>query len=128
MKKEKFINEETSPIEENESIGNLAGSPDASIMSFGGAIEYLKMGRAVARSGWNGKKMSLTLNKGSIPNDGGIAPRLIDGVRHNLFSMGGAGTVVRLPNIDMKTASGSIVRGWLASQTDILAEDWYVLD
>ena len=32
-----------------------------------------------------------------------------------------------LPCITMKTADGSILMGWLASQTDMLAEDWVVL-
>jgi hypothetical protein len=30
--------------------------------------------------------------------------------------------------IDMKAADGSIVIGWLASQTDMLAEDWVVVE
>lgn len=32
-----------------------------------------------------------------------------------------------LPHIDMKAADGSLVIGWLASQTDMLAEDWEVV-
>ena len=32
------------------------------------------------------------------------------------------------PHIDMKAADGSIVVGWLASQTDMLSEDWEVID
>ena len=39
-----------------------------------------------------------------------------------------ADTKVRIcPHIDMKSADGSYVVGWLASQTDILAEDWEIV-
>ena len=38
------------------------------------------------------------------------------------------GTITRLPNLNMRAATGSTVTGWLASQTDILAEDWVDLD
>ena len=91
-------------------------------MNFGTAIERLKQGGKIARNGWNGKGMFLFLNKGSHP-----APdefETIEGVRRDLFEHGDEGTVTRLPNINMKAATGSIVTGWLASQTDILAEDW----
>lgn len=30
--------------------------------------------------------------------------------------------------IDMKAADGSMVVGWLASQADMLSDDWYILD
>lgn len=33
-----------------------------------------------------------------------------------------------LPSITMKTATGEILMGWLASQTDMLAEDWHVVE
>lgn len=32
-----------------------------------------------------------------------------------------------LPHIDMRAADGSMVIGWLASQTDMLADDWLVV-
>lgn len=40
-------------------------------------------------------------------------------------SQGGKATV--LPCITMKTAGGEILPGWLASQTDMLAEDWQLV-
>ena len=47
-------------------------------------------------------------------------------------SAGGAlqngGTVKVMPYVTMKTANGAIVMGWLASQTDMLAEDWEVVE
>ena len=46
------------------------------------------------------------------------------GIRGDLFEVGDTGTVRRLPCLCMETADGSILEGWLASQSDILAEDW----
>ncbi len=103
--------------------------------NFGDAIAALKDGKRVSRKGWNGKNMFLWLNKGSshghydnakpedVPSDG-----TIEGINSNLFELGDAGTVTRLPNINMRSATGSTVTGWLASQTDLLAEDWCILD
>ena len=96
-------------------------------LNFGEAIEALKQGKKAAREGWNGKGMFVFLNKGSKEtpvNEG----ELVDGIKLDLFTQGDVGTATRLPNINMMSASGSIVTGWLASQTDLLAEDWVVLD
>ena len=97
-------------------------------MNFGLALESLKQGKAIARQGWNGKKMCIYLNKGSRdiskPRDG----ENVEGISFELFELGDEDTVTRLPNINMRAATGSTVTGWLASQTDLLAEDWEVLD
>lgn len=96
-------------------------------LTFGQAIEALKAGKAVARSGWNGKGMFLFLNKGSasaLPDRG----TTIEGISDHLFDLGDDGTVTRLPNINMRAASGSTVTGWLASQADLLAEDWTIIE
>ena len=107
-------------------------------MNFGKAIELIKQGHRVARSGWNGKRMFIYLNKGSFPHDllgfgpdeDPVAghPSTIDGISLGLFTSGGRDTVTRLPNINMRSASGTIVTGWLASQTDMLAEDWDIAE
>ena len=97
------------------------------MMNFGQAIEALKEGKRVAREGWNGKEMFIYLNYGSKEtpvNEG----ELIDGIKSNLFFQGDKDTVTRLPNINMKSASGSIATGWLAYQTDMLSEDWVIID
>lgn len=87
-------------------------------MNFGSALDNLKQGKLVARAGWNGKNMFLFLVKGST--------FVVD--REPLLSIMGIGTVVQYcPHIDMKTADGKVVP-WLASQTDILAEDWEVIN
>ncbi len=71
-------------------------------LSFGDAIEALKYGMRVARAGWNGKDMWLNLQ---VPDE------------HSKMS---------LPYIYMFTAQADQVP-WLASQTDMLSEDWVVL-
>ena len=95
-------------------------------LSFGEALEYLKNECRIARAGWNGKGMFIYLNKGSTTS---LPSRetTIEGISDHLFELGDDDTVTRLPNINMRAASGSTVTGWLASQTDILAEDWEIL-
>ena len=97
-------------------------------MDFSSALRGIKGGHRLARSGWNGKNMFVWLNRGSrdFPDDE-PRPAKVDGVRTEMFDMGDTGTSTRLPNINMSTASGAIVTGWLASQTDMLADDWEVV-
>lgn len=86
-------------------------------MNFGQALIALKEGRRVARFGWNEKYMFLFLVPGSnfIVN------------REPLLSIMGEGTqVIYRSHIDMKDAEGKVVP-WLASQTDMLAEDWEIV-
>lgn len=94
-------------------------------MTFGEAIEALKAGLRVARAGWNGKGMWLALSC----NDSKRVPYQSFWSEHNAQhakDQGGYATV--LPCITMKTATGEILMGWLASQTDMLAEDWAIAD
>ena len=86
-------------------------------MNFGHALVALKDGQKVSRAGWNGKGMFLFLVPGStfVVN------------RAPLLGIYPEGTEINyLPHIDMKTADNKIVP-WLASQTDVLAEDWDVV-
>ncbi len=96
-------------------------------LTFGQAVEALKQGKRVARLGWNGKGMFIYLNRGSVDRNSQQDQSHFDGVPENLLDTGDAGTTTRLPNINMRAASGNTVTGWLASQTDILAEDWSAL-
>lgn len=95
-------------------------------MTFGGAIELLKMGFKVARKGWNGKGMFIYMQDGSYP----YFHQLKEDVQRKLVDSNctnDSGVVTICPHIDMKAADGSIVIGWLASQTDMLADDWVVV-
>lgn len=107
-------------------------------LTFGQALEALKQGRNIARSGWNGKNMYLFLRKGIL--DGPALgfkenqhinadhPSTMDGISFGLFISGKSGTETVLPSVCMKTATGNKLVGWLASQTDMFAEDWCILD
>jgi len=92
--------------------------------SFGSAIAYLKMGFRVRRAGWNGKGMWLALSC-----DSGRETKAENfWSEHNkAYAEQNGGTATVLPCITMKTATGEILMGWLASQTDILAVDWEVV-
>lgn len=87
-------------------------------MNFSDALEALKGGEKVARTGWNGKGMFVFLVPGSVFK--------VD--RAPLLGIYPAGTTVTYhAHVDMKTADGLIVP-WLCSQTDLLAEDWGIVE
>lgn len=93
-------------------------------LSLGDALEALKRGNRVSREGWNGKGMWLAL---SCPDTRDV-PAAAFWNEHNAEharQQGGSAKV--LPSITMKTAGGEILMGWLASQTDMLAEDWQIV-
>lgn len=93
---------------------------------FGLALHALKQGAKVRRRGWNGKGMWIALTPGSAFE-----------AKHAKCGHAAAKRAVELddpeaeiellPHIDMRAADGSMVIGWLASQTDMLAEDWEVV-
>lgn len=91
-------------------------------MDFGEALEALHHGKKVAREGWNGKGMFIYLENGTL-----ITP---DKIRNLTLakSIPDIQKYINInPHIDMKSADGSIVVGWLASQTDMLANDWDII-
>lgn len=89
-------------------------------LTFGMAIELLKLGKKVAREGWNGKGMWLALSPGHQALE---AEKFWAGPNREYAEQAG-GSVEVLPSITMKTADGKILMGWLASQSDMLADDW----
>ena len=96
---------------------------DSQFLTFGDALHMLKLGKKVARSGWNGKGMWLSL---SGPIDGRkIHADSFWSENNTDYANEQPGQLATvLPCITMKTATGEILMGWLASQTDMLAEDW----
>ena len=93
------------------------------LMNFGQAIECLKQGKKVARNGWNGKGMYLWLMPAtSVKAEWCKEPHLKELAEAN------GGTIEALGTIRMLTADKKILTGWLASQTDILSEDWIVVE
>lgn len=89
-------------------------------MDFGMAIIALKRGECVARKGWNGKGMFLTLQPGSEVD----GPNMRNDGAKNYYE---EHKVKIAPHIDMKAADETYIVGWLASQTDMLAEDWEIV-
>lgn len=89
-------------------------------LSFGHALMVLKDGKKVARTGWNGKGMYLILVGGTKD------AKLTEGTPYASATKGNIVTIN--PHIDMMTATGEFQPGWLASQTDLLANDWCVVE
>lgn len=80
-------------------------------LNFGQALEAVKQGKKASREGWNGKGMFIWLNdhlgcEQVVPDEKDSLPML--------------------PCINMKTADNKSLTGWLASQTDMLSNDWCV--
>ena len=87
-------------------------------MNFSEALNKIKQGCKVQREGWNGKGMFLFLVPGSTFKVN----------RPPLLGIYEEGTEINYhAHVDMKTATGEVVP-WLCSQTDMLAEDWVILD
>jgi len=87
------------------------------ITNFSWALTMLKDGYKITRKGWNGADMFLFLVNGST----------FEVNRPPLNEIYPEGTKVNYhAHIDMKTADGTIVP-WVASQTDLLAEDWDIV-
>ncbi|WP_419797283.1 MAG: DUF2829 domain-containing protein [Terasakiella sp.] len=97
-------------------------------MSFGHAIKAMKDGHKVCRKGWNGKGMFLVLV-------GGSSVKLREGTPYhkalvNVTDISQDQEI--LPHIDMWTVNAdgrrAMLPGWLASQTDMLSDDWMIVD
>lgn len=98
-------------------------------LGFDAAIKALKKGKHVSRKGWNGKGMFLFLLEGNeVPKSAIQDPALREVVNQKVEGE----TFTALPSIRMWTKDSSgreaILTGWLASQTDMLSEDWEILN
>lgn len=89
------------------------------LRDFGWAISQLKSGRRVRREGWNGKGMYLwLLPAATVKAEWCREPHLKEQAEAN------GGEIEALGSIRMMTADRKVLTGWLASQTDMLSEDW----
>lgn len=79
--------------------------------SFGEAIKYLKRGMKVSRKGWNGKNQHIELASGISYTDSSGA---VVNVEHEAIGNKAIAFV----------GTSGVQMGWLASQADMLAEDW----
>ena len=90
-------------------------------MTFGDALDALKQGKRIARKGWNGKNMSVAYQKGypdGIPCNKNTA---------QAWGMQEGELFKCRPYLQMRCADGTF-QMWLASQSDILADDWYIVE
>lgn len=115
-------------------------------LSFGTAVEGTNDGELIARRGWNGKNMFVFLRPADelsvdfiINKVKSLPQSLKDYYRESTFSKHDSedpndkGTIVNPADVKikfsaylcLKAADGTIVNGWVASQSDILATDWY---
>jgi hypothetical protein len=112
-------------------VANPVGKEDNQFMNntntlnFGQAVEALKQGKRVSRAGWNGKGMFLfLLPAGRVPktaiHDPALRAVMDEQIEGDHFEA--------LGSIRMFTADKKVLTGWLASQTDILSEDWEILE
>ena len=95
-------------IADNQNCPELGGE---ATFSFGEAIKYLKRGMKVARKGWNGKKQYIQLATG-------ISYKTADGEIVNCEHDAIGNMAVAF------VGTSGVQMGWLASQADMLAEDW----
>ncbi|MEI6823722.1 MAG: DUF2829 domain-containing protein [Bacteroidota bacterium] len=112
-------------------------------LSFGEVIEALKQGKRVCRTGWNGKGMFIFMRPADDIHISVVAKNIkslpksvrdfyyqdcIDDEGKEIVEFDANDKVLFTAYLCLKDAQGCVVNGWLASQTDILAEDWEILD
>lgn len=100
-------------------------------MTFGEALELVKQGELVTRNSWNGKGMFVFIRPqwiadvSQIENVQSLPRKVKEWIKH---CYDGGDEIEFTPYLCMKTADGKVVNGWLASQTDMLSNDWEVVE
>lgn len=95
---------------------------------FGQALKHLKAGKKVARLGWNGKNMWICLMPGLMLPARNAQDAITKVNDRTAKFIGNDTPLDSQPYISMWTASQQWQPGWLASQNDMLAEDWVLVD
>lgn len=93
--------------------------------SFGDAIKYVKRGLKVARKGWNGKGMYVFLG---FDYEFRTDANLTEFNPKNETECTDENTVFAYDCLVLRTADKMLQPGWLASQSDMLAEDWMLVE
>lgn len=96
-------------------------------MNFGEALHALKQGYKVTREGWNGKGMFLWLKPQTL-----IAADMCRDPQLKEIAEANGGDILALCTICMythdSTGRKAILTGWLASQSDLLSDDWELIN
>lgn len=88
---------------------------ECDFMSFGLAIEAMKKGKKVKRKGWNGKNQYIQLATG-------ISYKSVDGEIVNCEHDAIGNQAIAF------VGTSGVQMGWLATQSDMLAEDWTIVE
>lgn len=94
-------------------------------LSFGDALKAIEVGYRVCRSGWNGKGMWITV---SNPETATVNAENFWNQHNRNHATAQGGTAKVPPCFTMRDALGQIQMGWLPSQPDCFAKDWYIID
>lgn len=98
------------------------------MFDFGKALELLKEGKLVARKNWNGKGMFIFMRPADEIDETFIINKvksLPSSYKEWVKNHPSENSKVNFNSyLCMKAANNEIVNGWLASQTDMLANDW----
>lgn len=97
-------------------------------MSFGYAIEAAKQGRKIARQGWNGKGMYVVYMPPMYlpPFNSQEAGKKVNDRTAKII--GADAPLDCQPYFAMYNAQKQWIPGWLASQSDMLSDDWYIVN
>lgn len=102
--------------------------------SFGQALNSIQRGRLVTRQGWNGKGMFIfqrpedSLSTNMIVNQVKSLPESFKRWVSDNYGDSETDKIKFTAYLCMKAADGTVVNGWLASQTDMLANDWMIVE
>lgn len=85
-------------------------------MTFGEAIAHVKNGKRITRKNWNGKNQFVFLIKGESLTD----------VVYNYTKE--ISNLIATDVLAIKTSNNQVQVGWLATQTDMLCDDWCIVE
>lgn len=104
----------------------MEDEPSHTGFTFDVALDELKEGKRLARRGWNENNQFVVYCKGNT-----VPARCIKvkAAKNYYILHGSKNDMVTIsPHLDMKAADGSYNTGWVPTQTDMLADDWYVVE
>ena len=96
-------------------------------MNFSEALNLLKQGYKLQRKGWNGKGMFIFRQGGFVAGADSLPANVEEWFKTHIVSAFPCPNVEFVPYLCMKAADNTIVSGWLASQTDMLSDDWEIV-
>lgn len=95
-------------------------------MDFSNALEEVKDGKKIRRTGWNGKGMFIIQNGGYKVEK--CLVRKDSYLNTEFLELEGQEHLIINPHLDMWMSNKTLMIGWLPSQADIFGEDWEIVD